>query len=93
MFTKLSLLFLLVQSLFQANLLDHLPIFQQLNHLELTMKAEEHNVGSLIKFLEHFPKLKYLHFAKVYACTNLKSLYLAMVFLHHIINQQLLLCT
>lgn len=54
-----------IESLISAdNVLDHLPLFQNLTHLELTMEIENHTVRALLEFLHCCPNLQSLYFAE-----------------------------
>lgn len=64
-------------------MLHHLPVFQQLRHLELNIKVKSACTSHLlIRFLEHFPKLESLHFAQVD-----KQHCVVTIFMLHIINE------
>ncbi|KAK3024285.1 hypothetical protein RJ639_043147 [Escallonia herrerae] len=55
-----------IESLFLAdNVLEHLPLFNNLTHLELSMEIENQTVGALVKLLQRSPNLQSLYFAEV----------------------------
>nr|GMC76472.1 F-box protein At4g22280-like [Ipomoea batatas] len=52
-----------IKSLFNADdVLDHLPVFQNLTHLELGKGLENQTVGEFMELLRHLPKLESLDF-------------------------------
>ncbi|XP_052208632.1 F-box/LRR-repeat protein At3g59190-like isoform X2 [Diospyros lotus] len=54
-----------IESLFLAdNVLDHLPIFQKLTYLELSMEIERHIIQKLRDLLHFFPNLESFVFAE-----------------------------
>ncbi|KAF5949418.1 hypothetical protein HYC85_011411 [Camellia sinensis] len=56
---------ILLNSLFLAdNVLDHLPIFQKLTYLELSVEIEKHIVKKLMNLLQYSPNLESLVFAE-----------------------------
>lgn len=57
---------MLGKSLFSADdVLDHLPVFQNLTHLELSKGLENQTIGALMELLRRLPKLESLDFSEV----------------------------
>lgn len=64
-----------VKCLFLADdVLDHIPMFQNLTHLELSRGFENNFIGVLLEFLQFLPKLESLLFLEVDIC-NLCACY------------------
>ncbi|XP_019194696.1 PREDICTED: F-box protein At4g22280-like [Ipomoea nil] len=54
-----------IKSLFSADdVLDRLPVFQNLTHLELSKELENQTVGALMELLRRLPKLESLDFSQ-----------------------------